>query len=223
MAEGEAHSITEATRFQLVAYRVARSVIAGFCRCYFRLDLQGLEHLPASGAYVLAPVHRSNVDTPIVSALTTRRLRYMGKAELWRYRWSAWFFTTLGGFPVERGSADREALARCEAVLRNGEPLVVFPEGTRRAGPRVDELAAGAAFVANRTGAPIVPVGIGGSDRAQRPGRRMVWPVRISMVVGEPVWPEPDAGRSRKAAHRLNDRLAMSLQALYDQAQARVR
>ncbi len=215
--------VVSATRLQLVAYGVVRAVVAGLCRIWFRLEIIGADHVPGTGAFVLAPVHRSNVDTPVVSALTRRRLRFMGKAELWRYPATAWFFSTLGGFPVERGTADREALRRCEAVLRNGEALVIFPEGTRRRGPVVDEMAAGAAFVANRTGVPIVPVGIGGTDRAQGPGGRMVWPTKVVLVVGEPIWPEPDAGRSRKAAQRLNERLREALQVLYDEAEARVR
>ncbi|MEY4251507.1 MAG: hypothetical protein RL691_388, partial [Actinomycetota bacterium] len=69
--------------------------------------------------------------------------------------------SALGAFPVTRGSADREALKRCIAVLEAGEPLVLFPEGTRQSGPIVQPLFDGAAYVAVKAGVPIIPVGIG--------------------------------------------------------------
>ena len=65
-------------------YQVARGVCVGFCRVWFRMTVEGLEHVPRSGPFVLAPVHRSNMDTPIVCVVTRRRLRYMGKDSLWK-------------------------------------------------------------------------------------------------------------------------------------------
>ena len=107
-----------------------------------------VDNIPKTGAFVLAPVHRSYVDTPIASCLTRRRLRFMGKDTLWKKRWSGWILSSLGGFPVTRGTADREALKRCIAVLEGGEPLVLFPEGERKSGPVVQPLFDGAVYVA---------------------------------------------------------------------------
>jgi 1-acyl-sn-glycerol-3-phosphate acyltransferase len=211
------------TRVQVVWYDIVRNVVAGFCRLFWRLRVDGAEHVPLDGPFILAPVHRSNIDTPLVCAISGRRLRYMGKDAMWKYRWSAWFFTSLGGFPVRRGSADREALRSCLEVLAGGEPLVMFPEGTRQSGPLVDTLFDGAAYVAIRAGVPIVPVGIGGSEAAMPRGARMIRPVRVTMVVGPPMYPEPGgSGRaSRRAVRQLTDRLAKELQGLYDEAQVK--
>ena len=77
--------------------------------------VSGAEHVPATGPFILAPVHRSNVDTPWVSLVTKRRMRYMGKDSMWKYKLSAWFFTTAGGFPVHRA---RPTGTRCACAVR---------------------------------------------------------------------------------------------------------
>jgi 1-acyl-sn-glycerol-3-phosphate acyltransferase len=116
---------------------------------------------------------------------------------------------------------DREALRRCVEVIEGGEPLVLFPEGTRREGPVVQELFEGAAYLSGRTGVPIVPVGIGGSARAMPKGSKLFKPVKVVMVVGEPIGPPvTDSGRaSRKAVKALTDQLHGELQRLFDEAE----
>ena len=208
----------------LVFYRVVRAIVAAFCRVFWRLTVSGREHLPAEGAFVVAPVHRSNVDTPLVAVISHRRLRFMGKDSLWSKGWSAWLFSSLGGFPVHRGTVDREALRRCSDVLKGGEPLVVFPEGTRREGPTVEELYDGAAYVATRTGVPIIPVGIGGSQAAMPRGAKGLRPVKVHISIGPALNPEPvgEGGRAtRRAVHELTVSLHKELQRLFDEAQAR--
>jgi 1-acyl-sn-glycerol-3-phosphate acyltransferase len=206
-----------------VFYAVARAVCVGFCRVWFRMTVEGLEHVPRSGPFVLAPVHRSNMDTPIVSVVTRRRLRYMGKDTLWKKRFPRWFLSALGGFPVTRGSADKEALVRCIAVLKGGEPLVLFPEGERKSGPLVQPLFDGAAFVAAKAAAPIVPVGIGGSERVMPKGSKLIYPRKVHVIVGPPiVIPGADRGRvPRVALAEVTATLHEQLQRLFDQAQMR--
>ena len=212
-------------RWELLLYAVVRGIVAGFCRLFWRLRIDGAEHVPATGAYVVAPVHRSNIDTLVVAAITRRRLRYMGKASLWKVKPAGRLFSALGAFPVNRGTADREALRRCIEVVQNGEPLVIFPEGTRQAGPTVQPLFEGAAYVASRAGIPVIPVGIGGSEAAMPKGSKTIRPVRVHIVVGEPLYPEPPgpSGRApRSAVHNLSEQLATRLQDLFDEAQRRL-
>lgn len=220
---GPAGTPPEFPKGQLLFYRFVRNVLAGFCRIYWRQTMEGTEHVP-DGPFVLAPVHRSNIDTPVVCAVTKRRMRFMGKETVWKYRFPAWVLNALGGFPVHRGHADREALRRCLEVLKGGEPLVLFPEGTRQSGPLVQPLFEGAAYLATRTGVPIVPVGIGGSSRAMPKGSRMLRPVKVHVVVGEPLHADavgPSGRASRKAVHQLTERLRDELQRLFDEAQAK--
>lgn len=210
---------------ELSFYRSVRALVVGFWRLFWRLSLEGLEHVPATGPYVLAPVHRSNIDTLVVAAVTKRRLRYMGKDSLWKFAWIGKVLSALGAFPVSRGTADREALRLCIEVIARGEPLVVFPEGTRQSGPVVQPLFEGAAYVATRTRVPIVPVGIGGSEAAMPKGSKLLRPVKVHVLVGEPLYPAPPgpSGRApRSAVHDLTEQLAARLQELFDRAQARV-
>jgi len=204
-------------------YWIVRNATSVVSRIYFRASYEGLENVPATGAFVLAPVHRSNLDFALMSVLTTRRMRYMGKESLWKYPWFGRIIAAMGAYPVSRGTADREALRRTIEVLGEGDGLVLFPEGTRRSGPVVEELFEGAAFVASRAGVPIVPVGIGGTERAMPKGARVPRPAKVRVIVGPPLLPPPlPEGRrhpSRKAIHELTHALQRELQRLLDQAE----
>ena len=126
---------------------------------------------------------------------------------------------------MTRGSADREALRRCVAVLEAGEPVVLFPEGERKSGPTVQPLFDGAVYVALRAGVPIVPVGIGGSERVMPKGARFIHPHKVQVIVGEPIEAPPpsESGRvARSSIRRHSDELHATLQRLFDEAQDRV-
>ncbi len=221
----EGHQLgEEMTLGMRIWYRTLRGVVIGVGRTYFRASVTGAEHVPKTGAFILAPIHRSYLDTPVVALVTRRRLRYMGKESMWKNKFGAWFFTGGGGFPVKRGTADREALRACQLVLERGEPLVLFPEGTRGSGPVASGFHDGAAYLSLKTGAPIVPVGLGGTEAAMRKGSNMVYPVKMTIVVGEPMYPaaHTEGGRvSRKAVRELTARLTETVQELFDQAQVR--
>ena len=205
-----------------VAYRFFWSLLWLVCKAWFRFRVVGKQNLPAEEAYILAPVHRSYLDTPVGGMVTARRQRFLGKESLWRNRAAGRFLTIVGGFPVERGTADRAALRACQEVLERGEPMVMFPEGTRQHGPVVDPdlMHAGPAFVAARAGVPIVPLGIAGTDHAMPGGSMLIRPVRVVMVVGEPIRPPEVDGRiPRRMVDELTERLRVGLQGCFDEAQ----
>ena len=205
------------------AYGIVRFLIWLVAKLLWRISFEGLENVPRTGPFVLAPVHRSFVDFGLVSAVTRRRMGYMGKESLWKSKAFGAFITMLGAYPVNRGAPDREALRRTLNILEKGEPLVLFPEGTRRAGPVVEHLHEGAAFVASRAGVPLVPVGIGGSEQALPKGKRLPRPVKIHVIVGEPIVPPPIAEGARHPSRRAVKELTVELQAvlqdLFDRAQ----
>jgi 1-acyl-sn-glycerol-3-phosphate acyltransferase len=207
----------------LIPYRIVRLLIWVVAKLLWRIGFEGLHNVPKTGPFVLAPVHRSFIDFGLVSAVTRRRMGYMGKESLWRSRLLGSFITMLGAYPVNRGAPDREALRRTLDLLEKGEPLVLFPEGTRRSGPVVEHLHEGASFVASRAGVPLVPVGIGGSERALPKGTRFPRPVKIHVIVGEPLHPPPlaEGARhpSRRAVKELTAELQGVLQDLFDRAQ----
>lgn len=209
-------------RWERWLYAFVRGLSIAIGRALWRLEVHGLEHVP-DGPFILSGVHRSNIDSPLVSAVTHRRLRYMGKKEMWRWGPAGRFYTALGGFPVDRGSTDREALRTCIAVIESGEPLVIFPEGQRREGPVITEMFDGPSFVSSRTGAPILPVGIGGTGRAMPIGK-LFRRSKVVLVVGPPLAaPAGEDGRrpSRRAIKAKTEELRETLQSLFDDAQRR--
>ncbi|MFM8970247.1 MAG: lysophospholipid acyltransferase family protein [Actinomycetota bacterium] len=206
-----------------VTYSLVRDVLLVLCKIWFRVSVSGRGHLPASGAYIIAPVHRSNIDTPLSSFIPRRRVRFMGKDSLWKQKQIGAFLSLLGGFPVTRGAADFEALKRCVAVLDGGEPLVMFPEGTRQSGTLLHPLFEGPAYVALKRGVPIVPVGIGGSERVMRKGSKMIWPRKCHVTIGAPIAVEHGgSGRvDRERMTQITAELAQRLQAVFDDARRR--
>jgi 1-acyl-sn-glycerol-3-phosphate acyltransferase len=206
------------------SYIALSGLFHGLAKLYFRLEIRGKEHLPPRGPYVVAPVHRSNLDFILVSCIHSTRMRYMGKASIWKYPTLGRFFSMLGAFPVHRGTADRESLRTCMRIIENGESLVMFPEGTRKEGPKVAELFDGPAFVAARTGVPIVPIGIGGSSQAMPLGAKFIKPRKIVMVIGEPVTPPTGDGTGRvkrRVVREMTEQLSVRLQDRYDEARRR--
>ncbi len=207
----------------MIAYGIVRFLIWLVAKLFWRISFEGLENVPRSGPFVLAPVHRSFIDFGLVSAVTRRPMGYMGKESLWKNKLLGAFITHLGAYPVNRGAPDRESLRRTLAYLEKGTPLVLFPEGTRRSGPVIEHLHEGAAYVASRAGVPVVPVGIGGSERALPMGEALPRLVRIHIIVGEPLMPAPVAEGarhpSRRAVKELTIQLQGVLQDLFDRAQ----
>jgi 1-acyl-sn-glycerol-3-phosphate acyltransferase len=206
-----------------IAYFTVRNTVTIFCRTWCRMKVEGREHVPKTGIFILAPTHRSILDTPISSGSNTRRMRFMGADKWWSNKWFGKLLSLLGGFPVTRGSADREALRRCIELLEGGEPLVMFPEGERKSGPIVHPLFDGPAYIAAKTGAPIIPVGIGGSERAMPKGAKFIYPKKLHVIIG-PAIPAPTGENQklqRDAVRATTQQLHTELQRLFDIAEAR--
>ena len=210
------------TRWNRFLYGFFRQIVSNSLRMWTRGSVSGKENLP-SGAFILAPVHRSYIDTPISSWVQLRRMRYLGKDTMWKYETLGKLFTAMGAIPVTRGSIDRESLRRCVEVLESGQPLVLFPEGERKDGPIVHPLMEGAAYLAAKSNVPIVPVGIGGSDAAMPRGAKFVYPKKVRVIIGTPFMVERGAnGRSsREDLAAATEHLHSTLQTLYDQARTR--
>ncbi|MCU1367336.1 MAG: putative acyltransferase [Ilumatobacteraceae bacterium] len=203
-------------------YQFWKAMTTGNTRLLTRMHVEGRENVPKTGGFVLAPVHRSYIDTPISAVVTRRRLRYMAKDSMWKSPIWGWLISSVGGFPVSRGTTDIEALKRCFLLLAQGEPIVMFPEGERKSGPIVQPLFEGAAYVAAHGRVPIIPVGIGGSEAVMPKGAKFIHPHKVRVIVGKPIHPIiPETGRvPRSEVKRLTAELHDELQRLFDRAQA---
>lgn len=204
-------------------YRAARGLVRVTIRAWFHPRVLGRERVPLDGPVILAPVHRSFVDFAFSALVTDRKLFFMAKGDLWQSRPLGWLLDRLGVFPVNRDAADRASVRTAEGVLRDGQLLVLFPEGARREGTQVEAVMEGAAFLAARTGATVVPLGIGGSDEAMPKGTTLPRRVPVSLVVGEPI---PPAARTasgripRSSVHRASEAVRAGIQSAYDAARA---
>jgi 1-acyl-sn-glycerol-3-phosphate acyltransferase len=214
-----------------IFYRVARALVLTPLKVLLQVSVRGGDKLPRSGAYVVAPSHRSIMDVILTPFITRRRVRFMAKQELFEKPFLAWLFTALGGFPVDRGVADRSAIRAAEHVLQGGEPLAVFPEGTRHNGPEIGPLFDGAVYLAAKLGVPIVPVGVGGTEQILASGRVLPKLHKVAIVVGDPILPpvpppatgEASGRRPRVRRHDVADttaKLRVALQDCFDEAQS---
>jgi len=202
-------------------YKIVRWIVACGSAGVYRVRIRGRDLLPATGGYVLAPSHRSMMDIPFAAWLTTRELRYMGKASLFRIPVLGAAFRNLGGFEVARDGTDRKALRDSMEMLRNGEILLLYPEGTRQHGPKIQALQPGAAYLALRAGVPIVPVGIAGSEEILRDHDSHIPRFKpVAIVVGEPIVGERrETGVvPREQVDALTARLHDALQVVLDEA-----
>jgi 1-acyl-sn-glycerol-3-phosphate acyltransferase len=206
----------EAGQLQVVARVVLRPLI----RLLWRIDVRGLEHLPDVGPAILCPNHISVIDSFFVPAMLPRRITYVGKAEYlddWKTRR---LFPALGMIPIDRsgGDAAEAALDLAAEVLERGELFGIYPEGTRSRDGLLHKGRTGAARLALRTGAPIIPVGIRGTDRIMPPGARVPRPFRpASVAFGQPIEPDRYAtlgSDERVALRRVTDDLMSAIRAL---------
>lgn len=162
------------------AYAVLdRSGLRGRLRRLYRVDVTGGERIPATGPAILAANHASIWDPFILGVATTREIHYMAKAELFRWSPVAALLRSLHAFPVERGGGDHTAVSVAAELLRRGNVLGIFPQGTSIP-ERQRGWHRGAARLALVTGAPLIPVRLSGTRRLPRRAR-----VRVD--VGEPI------------------------------------
>ncbi len=197
-----------------------RSVIRAVGFRYYDVEVVGGEYLDTPGATIIAPVHRSNLDSPLVAGACKRRFRVLAKESLFVNKPVSWFIAALGAYPVERGTADREAMRVMRDFLDRGDALLVFPEGTRQSGAEVGEIFDGTAFLATKGRAKVIPVGIAGTEESMPTGTKFPRRTKVVVVVGEPIDPPGADGervpRSGLKAH--TNRIRDALQEVFDEA-----
>lgn len=163
-----------------VVTETVRAVARPLLRAWLGLRVEGAEHVPATGGVLLAATHTSHADAIAIGAALPRRVAFLGSAHLAAMPVLGALLPRLGMVPVHRGVADAALLDRLAELVRAGEALVVFPEGSRSRDGRVHRPRSGVARLAAATGAPVVPIGLSGTAAA---------------------WPVDDRPRLRRGAH----------------------
>jgi 1-acyl-sn-glycerol-3-phosphate acyltransferase len=208
-------------------YPLMKYVVLGpAMRVAFLPRVSGLRYVPRVGPVILAANHLAFLDSFVLPLIVPRRVHFLGKHEYFtgagmRGRATATFFRSVGAIAVDRsgGRAALDALDTSAAVLGRGGVFAIHPEGTRSPDGRLYRGRTGVARLAMRTGAPVVPVAITGTDRVQPRGRAVPRPGRIGLRIGPPMdFRGRDDGVPRgKAARQVTDEIMDAIQALSGQ------
>lgn len=198
-------------------YNVTKFVMGQTLFRWLEIRVEGDEHLRTAPPVIVAPVHRSNLDSLIVGTIGGRRLPTLAKESLFAMKPVGWWLAGLGAIPLDRKAADREATRAARDVLDNGQPLMIFPEGTRQTGREIGELFDGTSWIAAKTGAAIVPVGIAGTETAMPPGAKLPKRTRVGVVASAPI-EMPEGRVPRSQLSELTKRLRTDLAAANNRA-----
>jgi len=179
-------------------YYVARVIIRVLLKLLTHCQVKGRENIPSQGPLLIVANHLNLADPPLLGVSLSRKVIFMAKKELFRPKLIGYFVGGFGAFPVHRGQLDRQALRQAYQVLADGLALVMFPEGTRSRNGRLQPALPGPALIAMRSGAPILPVGIFGTERIR--GVTWLWRrPQITVNVGHPFYLPPVSSRLTKA------------------------
>jgi 1-acyl-sn-glycerol-3-phosphate acyltransferase len=206
-------------------YSLLRLTAAPFARAFYRPRVIGRGNVPKRGPVIIASNHLSFVDSIAIPMVAPRRVRFLAKSSYFdgtggRGRLQRLFFSSVGAIPVVRGagSAAQAALEQSRQIIESGDAFALYPEGTRSLDGRLYKGRTGAAWLALTTGAPVVPVGLTGTDEFLPVGAKIPRRVRITVEFGKPLdlrhLGSADSGKARRLA---TDEIMSAIQALSGQ------
>ncbi len=205
-----------------MTYRVVKLVIGPFLRFFYRINVEGLANVPASGPVIMASNHVSFSDSVFLPVMLRRRITFVAKAEYFENPRTAWLFRALGQIPIKRdgGSASARALEAAREVLARGEVFGIYPEGTRSPDGRLYKGHTGVARLALQSGSPVLAVAMIGTREAQPIGQ--VIPNvfrRVTVRISEPMRFTRDAARidDPLVLRQVTDEIMFELRALSGQ------
>lgn len=182
-------------------YTLVRLLLIVMLKPLFRYEVRGRRNIPKSGPVILAVNHVSYLDPVIVAlAIGPRPINFMAKSELLKIPVFGSLLKGLNTFPVKRGLADKGAIAHSLKLLSNGEVLLIFPEGTRirNNNGQLGKPYPGVTAIALKTGVPIVPIGLVGTDKVLPDGKRLPRFPKIEVRIGEVIQVEKISAKDRK-------------------------
>ncbi|MGB0119583.1 MAG: 1-acyl-sn-glycerol-3-phosphate acyltransferase [Solirubrobacterales bacterium] len=183
----EYHEFTREHGVNRALYFVARCLLQPFFLVYFRLSRQGKENAKFKGGTIVAANHRSFLDPFVIGTCLPwgKPMNYVAKVELFEKRWQGFFLCRVGAFPIRRGEADELAIGTAERVLDRGGSICIFPEGTRHRTGSLGSPKRGVGRLALRSGAPVLPVAVSGSEDVRRGFK--IRPKKVRLRVGRPM------------------------------------
>ncbi|HSO56911.1 MAG TPA: lysophospholipid acyltransferase family protein [Paenisporosarcina sp.] len=170
-------------------YQFAKNLVWTTLKPIYRFDIKGLEHFPKTGGVLVCSNHINALDPPVVGITAPRPVHFMAKEELFNLPILKPLLPKLNAFPVKRGLSDREALRKALSLLKSGDVMGLFPEGTRSKDGKLGKGFTGAGFFALKGEADVVPCAIIGPYKPFK---------RLKVVYGKPIVMQPY--RDRKAS-----------------------
>ncbi len=176
---------------------------------FFRLEKSGRENIPLKGGVILASNHASFLDPILVASASPRQLYFLARESLFRGFFFPLLIKSLNAIPFPRSAPSPRTFRKVSELLKKGAAILLFPEGTRSRNGRIAEGRPGVAMLSFLTRTPVVPTLIQGSFQALPPGKKMISPVKIRVIFGEPIYPEGEATREnyRKFTHLIMERI----------------
>ena len=193
-------------------YEIAKALTAPARRLLVRLRVEGADNLPLDGPAIICANHLSFFDSVVLMFGLPRQVRMLGKAEYADRRVTRWLFCGAGMIPVRRENVgdSAHALEQVQAILQRGSAIGVFPEGTRSRDGMLHRGHSGAAHLSLVTGAPLIPIGLEGTDGVLPTGARIVRPFRTATVrIGAPI--RPDAMGFTRSTNRARREITAEL------------
>jgi len=178
-------------------YDVVRVIVRVLLLLFTDWQVRGRENILSEGAVIVVANHINLTDPPILGTSLDRKVVFMAKEELFRSPLTGYFIRGFGAFPVRRGQLDRTALRQADQVLARGRALVMFPEGMRSHGSRLRRAFPGAARIAQRSGSPILPIGITGTEKIKGFAWLLHRP-KITINIGRPFHLPPVSRKSTR-------------------------
>ena len=197
-------------------YRFLQVAFGPAVRTIWRMRIEGHDRVPQDGPVIVAANHNALTDPFFLAAAFDRQLRYLAKAELWRSRRVRWFMNATRCIPIERGRGDQAAMNNAVRALEAGDSIGIFPQGTILGSPQRPWLS-GAARLALATGAPIQPVALINTEKAEWPRLIAVPTPIIAVKIGNLIRPDGKPA-SAAAAKDLMEQVRMSVESMLSSA-----
>ena len=198
----------------VLCYGISKFLLWVIFRGKYGLRVTGQAHVPRTGACIIAANHASFLDPPLIGAACPRRVRFMARADLYTTGWLAVYMRSVRCIAVRRDEADLGAIRQALAALRQGEPVAIFPEGTRQLTGQLGRAKRGVGLLAGLAKLPVVPACIQGTFQAWPPHAKRLYPSKIRVAFGPAI---PYTGSSRVHHEQLADAVTGEWQRLQQQ------
>ena len=182
---------------------ISRGIVKGaiwiYCKIVYRFKVVGKENIPKNGAVIICGNHRTFLDPPLIEVTCGRYTRFLAKEELTKNKFLAFLGWVFESILVKRDSKDVAALKESLKVLKNGDCLALFPEGTRNGIAKGEKVKDGAAFFAVRSGAPVIPCGIKGGEKGNK---------KVTITYGKPLdFSEYKGSKDKEVLDKITDEI----------------